>query len=328
MGQPLAKILQDGRAKVASSLAESLRGMSGTPYASLPLPELKATSEALAEGYLDVLEKGDYAKLRGWIDMAARRVDMGFRLSDVERVILGFKELLLPFLKDNFKDDCDGLAEAVAAIGEVAGSALLEFGELYHSYFREKTESYLRRLEEANRQLREMAVQDSVTRLYNHAYFHETLGVETERAQRYARTLSLIMLDIDGFKAVNDTHGHPFGDQVLRGLAQILRSSLREMDLAARYGGDEFALILPETSGSGAGIAAERLRSRVEREVFSDDRGTSAHITVSLGVATFPHDAENHQEMVKRADRALYSAKAGGGNRVGFAAGSQAAGRD
>jgi diguanylate cyclase (GGDEF)-like protein len=177
----------------------------------------------------------------------------------------------------------------------------------------------------------EMAVTDALTGLHNYRYFYDRLVGEMSRASRYLRPLSLIMIDLDDFKEVNDRHGHLKGDEVLREVARTLRSNIRrydnaaimketEIDIASRYGGEEFIIILPETEAEGAAIAAERLRKALESDVaeragLSADGGPPRRITGSLGVTAF-RKGENPEALIKRTDEAVYEAKRGGKNRV------------
>lgn len=173
-------------------------------------------------------------------------------------------------------------------------------------------------LERVNGSLRDLANRDGLTGLYNHRYFREALERELARSERGGGKLSLVFIDIDHFKQFNDTHGHLAGDQLLRELSQILRLQIREASLVARYGGDEFVLMLPDTGRDGAQTMAERIRSAVERHPF-DGAASELHQTVTLsgGVATFPDDAADDKTLIECADRALYRAKSAGRNFVG-----------
>jgi len=162
---------------------------------------------------------------------------------------------------------------------------------------------------------KDLAITDQLTNTYNHTFFYNRLDDEFSRAIRYNLPLSLIMLDIDGFKRVNDTYGHRKGDKVLRELATVVKKTIRKTDLLARYGGEEFAVLLPNTSLQGAMEEAERIREKV----YSHNYETIAKevITVSLGVASFPHKMINLPgDLVSLADRALYESKGLGKNRV------------
>lgn len=171
-------------------------------------------------------------------------------------------------------------------------------------------------LEENQRVLRDLSVRDQLTGLFNHREFYRLLGVELARSLRYGHQVSLLMMDIDYFKRVNDTFGHLAGDQVLRRLPELIRGQLRVNDIPCRYGGEEFGVILPET-GSDQGLeVAERIRSVVAREPIELPDGGSLRITVSVGIATFPGGARDEQQLVSAADLALYQAKRTGRNRV------------
>jgi diguanylate cyclase (GGDEF)-like protein len=158
------------------------------------------------------------------------------------------------------------------------------------------------------------AVTDGLTGLFNHAYLLQTLRREMSRARRHDLKLSLLIFDLDDFKKINDTRGHPAGDRVLVKAAALISDSLREIDLAARYGGEEFAVVLPETARAGAHLVANRIRERIET-YFRRRRGMSP-VTISGGVATYPEDASTVEELVRRADEGLYRSKAAGKNRI------------
>jgi diguanylate cyclase (GGDEF)-like protein len=144
----------------------------------------------------------------------------------------------------------------------------------------------------------------------------ELLKEETVRAQRFNHPVSLLMLDIDHFKHVNDTHGHKAGDVVLKGLSDLLMKQVRAVDRVCRYGGEEFTVILPETDAAVAMQIAERMRAEVERQPFDIGGGKTIGITVSIGVATYPQHLDSPEEVIKAADVALYAAKRAGRNRV------------
>jgi diguanylate cyclase (GGDEF)-like protein len=166
------------------------------------------------------------------------------------------------------------------------------------------------------RQLQDMAFRDHLTGLSNFRYFSMRFAEEVKRAERYRHLLSLIMIDIDHFKVFNDSFGHPAGNVALEQLAKMLQSELRDTDLAGRYGGEEFAIILPETTQREAQQLAERLRARMEATpVYLFDDGNQS-LTISLGVATFPRDAQGAQSLLAGADAALYASKNAGRNRV------------
>ena len=156
------------------------------------------------------------------------------------------------------------------------------------------------------------AVTDGLTGLFNHAYFTGALKREVQRAKRHDLKLSLLLFDLDDFKRVNDVTGHVEGDRVLVKTAALIKESLREIDIAARYGGEEYAIVLPETARVGAHLVAERIRTRIAEHF----RRRKVPVTASGGVATFPEDAATAEELLRRADEGVYRSKADGKNRI------------
>jgi len=163
--------------------------------------------------------------------------------------------------------------------------------------------------------LHTMSITDGLTKAYLRRYFIFRLGEEIKRIKRYGGGISLLMIDLDYFKKVNDTYGHQAGDKVLIEFVEIIKGISRATDLIARYGGEEFAIIAMETSSEGAKIFAERIRTIVEKHLF-DIGNMKINITVSIGIASFPRDAETMQDLIKKADDALYRAKNSGRNQV------------
>jgi diguanylate cyclase (GGDEF)-like protein len=171
-------------------------------------------------------------------------------------------------------------------------------------------------LMEANRKLNELSITDGLTGLYNHRYFLRKLETEFGKALRYGRSLALLLLDIDHFKEVNDRYGHPCGDLVLKNLAGLLKDHLRNSDAAARCGGDELAVILPETNKSKASEVAEKLRRQLEKSPIAWN-GELFSITCSIGVAAIPDIViEDWNALLESADKSLYLAKRKGRNIV------------
>lgn len=162
------------------------------------------------------------------------------------------------------------------------------------------------------------ATTDGLTGLFNHRTAQEKLAEQLRVAERYQRKLSLIMLDVDHFKAINDNHGHQAGDAVLKSVAKLIRNACRDVDIPARYGGEEFLLILPEVNQEGAAVLAERIRTRLEDEkIRYEDLEIS--VTASFGIASFPDDSKNQDQLIELADRALYMSKRMGRNQVHIA---------
>ncbi len=167
-----------------------------------------------------------------------------------------------------------------------------------------------------NAKLYELATKDGLTKLYTHRHFFTMLDTELKRASRYNHVMSVLMMDIDDFKEINDTYGHAMGDIVLKEVSTVISKTVRKIDMPARYGGEEFAVILPETSGSEAVVIAQRLRDRIAGIEVKTYSGDSVKVTISSGIASFPDCGDNELILMDYADKALYEAKRNGKNRV------------
>ena len=153
-----------------------------------------------------------------------------------------------------------------------------------------------------------LTITDDLTKLYNYRYLMQYLEAEVKRCLRYKKKVSLLFIDVDGFKRINDTFGHLVGSQALAEMGQVLRRILRETDVVGRYGGDEFVMVLPETPLNGAMVIAERIRKKMEDYEFVA-QDLSIHLTVSLGVANCPKHTLTAEGLIKKADAAMYRAK-------------------
>jgi two-component system cell cycle response regulator len=163
----------------------------------------------------------------------------------------------------------------------------------------------------------EMAITDGLTGLFNRRYMESHLSTLVDQAASRGKPIAVMVLDIDYFKSVNDTHGHDAGDDVLREFALRVRKCIRNIDLACRYGGEEFVLVMPETDIAVATMVAERLRRRIAGEPFSIQQGAQAlEVTISIGIAAASGASDTAAAILKRADTALYQAKRDGRNRV------------
>jgi len=177
-----------------------------------------------------------------------------------------------------------------------------------------------RKLTSAYQTIEVMAVTDELTQIYNRRYFYSCLNQEITRSKRYGHPLTLLMLDIDFFKQVNDTYGHQVGDEVLIGVADIIKLTTRKNDIVARYGGEEITITLPETSLKGAVECAEKIRKNIEENIFKTDKDKKFGVTVSIGISSIDQlEKEITDEakiILKKADEALYEAKKSGRNKV------------
>jgi diguanylate cyclase (GGDEF)-like protein len=171
-----------------------------------------------------------------------------------------------------------------------------------------------------HKKTQELTITDELTDLYNFRYFKNRLSDELKRADRYRQRLSILMLDLDHFKTVNDQYGHQTGNVILREISDIIKQCVRDVDVVARYGGEEFTVILPQTDRDDAEVIAERIRETVAKNFFQNNRGRrEIHITVSIGGCTYPDGIHTLEQLLEKADSALYRAKAEGRNIVYFA---------
>ena len=212
---------------------------------------------------------------------------------------------------------------------EILQEANQELGKLVYSYEqllmnfkeeKERAESLARELREKNEKLRKLSVRDSLTGLYNHKYFQEYLENEIARTNRYQRSFSLIMFDLDHFKQINDSHGHRIGDIVLQRISNVVESLIRKNDVAARYGGEEFAIVLPETGLEGCVILAEKIRKCIE-SIEINSNSHPFHVTISVGAATYVPNGKRKTkaDLIDAVDSAMYHAKQNGRNRLSVA---------
>jgi diguanylate cyclase (GGDEF)-like protein len=288
------------------------------------MEKMKKVSEKQAAADFEVEGKGVEVRLLRALVMGSRRSDEIQLLLDsqakgkADYQALAFALADLSLTEARARDTFEGLKRHQARLQEALGrpvgikAATLDYLELIERALglnpEEQTLSYS--------QLAQMAFSDHLTGLPNYRYFTRRFADEIKRAQRYHHLVSLIFLDIDHFKRFNDRFGHPAGNQALEWLAGVLRGEARETDLCVRYGGEEFAVIMPETSKPEAMEVAERIRAAVESGAVPLEDAAPQSITVSQGVATFPVDAGDLDSLLKAADQALYAAKNGGRNRV------------
>ncbi len=170
-------------------------------------------------------------------------------------------------------------------------------------------------LMESEKKYRELSIVDDLTQLYNSRHFYFQLKIELDRSNRYELPLTLLMLDLDNFKAFNDAYGHVEGDQVLMRIGQVLKRCLRETDFAYRYGGEEFTILLPMTTSADGAVTAERIRTEFKKETFSPAPGQDIHVMVSIGIAQYKHQ-EEMKVFVHRVDQLMYQAKKNGKDMV------------
>ena len=244
----------------------------------------------------------------------------GCHLADVQRWLLALRETVAPYLVSACHGDFATFLAATRALDECLNGMILVLAEAYPSFVARHENEYVHQLERRNRELERRATCDGLTGLYNRSYFQKRLREEVERGHRYARRVGLVLIDIDRFKELNDSRGHLAGDHALTTVASSIRHDVREVDVAVRYGGDEFAIVLPETAAEGGLRVAERIRSGIERANIPMV-GYPGRITLSIGIATFPDDATDETDLIEKADRALYQSKRRGRNQISLAGG-------
>lgn len=253
-----------------------------------------------------------YAEGRFRIGVAHERIGLE------QKWVLGAYHTLFESIARRLPWKGEGAVRLLSTINTL--DKLIRFDEIlvvdahYHAT-KERLEHALAQLRQAHRRLERVSRLDTVTRVNNRRALIQGLRVELQRSRRYARPFSLLFVDIDRFKEVNDRYGHAFGDKVLRRVAQTIGAAIRPPDLLGRYGGEEFIVGLVECDVEGARRIAERIRLRIARTRFGSD-GRRAGVTVSIGAASVKPDDDRLDALIERADRALYRAKAGGRNRT------------
>ena len=287
------------QAAVADRLARAVRSspMGNEFQISQRVPSERLVStdaDLLVVGYAVALEGEQPLLKRFGFDEEAPAILVVDEAESASRRVTAF---------DAGADDYLTMQTPMAELGARLGSAL-------------RRQRRQRQLRTSRDRARLVAVTDPLTGLYNRAYFQEAFGVEFRRAQRYKHPMSLVLLDLDHFKQVNDNLGHSAGDEALREVSARLRRTARSTDVVARHGGEEFAMILPETDLEHGLLAAERFRAAVDGATVHGARGGSRALTISAGVGCYPAHATSMSELIELTDAALYSAKRQGRNRV------------
>ncbi len=318
VGQRLGAVLRCARAEIVEGLTRTLRGMPDSGYAAQPPAALRESTGAAFDALVRALESGEVGGLRAFaVEVAAERAKQGFRLSEPLQAFAELRSGMEHALRTAWADDPAAVLAATQRVQRVVDLAMWTFADAYVDATMTDTAQYLQRLRELNAQLTDESTHDKLTGLYDRGYFDMALTRETQRAARYNRPLALAMADIDHFKRVNDSYGHPMGDLALQHVAGLLLGAVRATDYVCRYGGEEFAILLPETNLSQAVAMAERTRSSIEARPVN--LGTPVPMTICLGVAAYPAQATDGPTLVAQADTALYAAKAAGRNRVAAA---------
>jgi diguanylate cyclase (GGDEF)-like protein len=167
--------------------------------------------------------------------------------------------------------------------------------------------------------IQELTITDDVTGLYNARHLHKTLETEVYRSSRFNYEFTVVFIDLDHFKQVNDTHGHLVGSKLLAEIGYLIKAQLRLIDFAFRYGGDEFVILLPQTGKDPAIVVAQRLRDTLRTIMFCREEGLNLNVRASIGLATYPHDAKTPQDIIRQADEMMYMVKNSTRDNIGIA---------
>jgi len=315
--EAMTRALRESEARFRAVVSQSLMGIAIIERGTFSYTNDKFdlifgydSDEISTLGPLDVVAPGDQDLVA---EMIRRRTD-----GESYSVAYTFQGLR----KDGTKIDIECHGSRMDARAESRGEAVL-ISSILDITERIRAERELGAIQE---QLREQAIRDALTGCYNRRYLEESLGQELTRAERAGRCVSLIMADIDHFKAVNDIHGHLAGDEVLRQVGSLLGGAARASDITCRYGGEEFIVLLPEMAEHDAMVRAEQIRTAIERTLVTWN-GVQISVTASLGVAVYPQHGSNPDELIGTADDAMYAAKLTGRNRVSVARSGGPSGR-
>lgn len=340
----LVNLLRQKAGTIVQSWAVALKEMTGTSFeARRGLEELREFCAGLFRGYLEALERDSYDTIRQLVTEgvgrskrllgfapeeggavlspyplaeALNRLIETFNLSEALRAFQTLRPIMINILKDEYRDERVQLTEAWSRMDDCLGMVALQFSEIYQGEVNQLLSGHLKQIEGLNSRLARLSITDGLTGVYNLRYFHYTLGREIRRIHRYGGSLSLALFDVDHFSEINESSGFETGDMVLQAVSGILIRSLRELDTVARYTGQQFVAILPETVKEGAALTAERVRREIERHPFSSGTGGEIKVTVSIGIAGDEGPDLDKQKLLADGEAALAFAKKQGGNQV------------
>ena len=323
----VAVVLQNHKEEIVSEWARVLKTNSFAGYSDVAISELEGSCMQCLGALIATLRDGDHGKMRRFVHREVRqRLGQGYLESEIDQLLCSMRLAAWPLIAEEWASDGRAVGAAIQALQHAMDYAILQLSDFYQELAQQKAEEHLAEMEAMNRRLEDLSVRDALTGLYNRRYFADRLSNEHARSTRHSRPVALLMLDIDHFKRINDTYGHQTGDDVLRAVSQILINQTRTIDVVSRYGGEEFAVLLPETPFDGALLLAERLREHValmqlkpRAQANSEKVPADAVLTCTISVGLAMLDRElmpTPDSLVGAADTALYAAKHGGRNRV------------
>jgi diguanylate cyclase (GGDEF)-like protein len=289
------------------------RELPGNPDAQYHLEQLLANLQA-AQQFILALSRGDLSqslKMKGMTAGGLKALHSNLRhlTWQTQMIAQGDFTQRVDFMGD-FSEAFNSMVCSLAD-----ARTQLEMRAMELSQANERLQAQLAEIQSLQAQLREQAIRDPLTNLYNRRYMQETFERELASAQRHQQMVGVIMMDIDHFKRLNDTHGHKAGDLMLQALGDLLQNETRDYDVACRYGGEEFVIVMSGATKETAHRRAEQLRSHFA-DLHLEFSGMVLRATISIGVAIFPVHGETSEALLRAADQALYAAKAGGRNRV------------
>ncbi len=304
----LPGVLAEHGEAIAAELALYAMTLRGTRFATMPADEataqMRAFVDALAEGTASGAVEAAGSTLAVRIRVA------GLRLPELQQALARLRAVIVPRVVGACEGDEHAAATEVAALDQHIAALMVSFGRSYLHTTSEELRRVLHEQRTALAAVKDQTQRDRLTGLFNHAHFYVTLGTECERARRYGRDLAVVLLSIDGLPAINDHYGRREGDRVLATIAGALVDAVRQPDVIARWGGREFAAMLPETDLDAAAVVAQKLLATAARAVGLD---VDAGFPLSAGVAQFRRHGDDASDLMWSADRALRAAIAAGG---------------
>lgn len=320
MADNLINVLTKKRDEIVTKWVDTLKSLKDTPYEKRGDDELKEMWSECFDGYLLAIEKNDYQKISDFIKQHfSLTEELKFNLANIEKGILAFRESVWQVLRDYYKDDLAQFVQAIQEIDKCLNKSIYELARTYDHDVESKLIRYVEQIEQASKTTEGLPLTDGLTSLYSYSHFKRSLAREIKKAQRYRRSLSIVILDIDSFKDYNEAYGRPNGDIVIKQISDMLEKNSRDVDITSHYKGGKFIIALPETAKMDANIMAERIRKLVEDYSFSGEQTQPGKkLTISGGVSSYPDDGDTQEGLVHLAEKLMQQAKKQGHNQICF----------